>query len=214
MFLEDLPLIYLQTVIQSSSDGKSIVKGLYGGETDTPFRNAAKLSQDLNVTKLEKGIEKIVVYLDPNEYKSTWVGNKAIYRTRMALKDKGELLVLAPGVQRFGEDYTIDSLIRKYGYKGSHEILEAVEKNQELRNNLSAAAHLIHGSSEDRFSVTYCTNKLTQKDIENANFRFQNLSSAKLVYDPKLLNNGYNSLPNDEEIYFIRNPALGLWTTK
>jgi nickel-dependent lactate racemase len=214
IFLEGLPLIYIHTVIEPSSDGKNTVNGLFGGEMDAPFRNAAKLSQEINVTKLDNALEKVIVYLDPDEYKSTWVGNKAIYRTRMALQDNGELIILAPGIRSFGEDMVIDGLIRKFGYRRSHEILNAVEKNLELRENLSAAAHLIHGSSEDRFNVTYCTNKLPQSEIEGVNLGYKNLSEEKLLYDPKILKDGYNFLPSGEEIYFIQNPALGLWTAK
>jgi hypothetical protein len=83
---------------------------------------------------------------------STWLGNKAVYRTRMAMADGGELIILAPGVKEFGEDHEIDRLIRKYGYRGTPATLAAVKANEELRNNLSAAAHLIHGSSEGRFN--------------------------------------------------------------
>ncbi|PWI46853.1 D-mannonate epimerase [Candidatus Heimdallarchaeota archaeon B3_Heim] len=214
MFLEDLPLIYVQTVMKSNTAGKIHMKGLFGGEKNVPFRKAAKLSQKLNITFLDKPLEKVVVYLDPTEYKSTWVGNKAIYRTRMALIDNGELIILAPGLNRLGEDKTIDRLIRKYGYGKTNEILNAVENNNDLRENLSAAAHLIHGSSEDRFKITYCTSNIIQEEIMKVNYLHKNLSETEDLYNPRALIEGYNSLPTGEEIYFIQNPALGLWTTK
>ena len=64
--------------------------------------------------------------------------------TRMAIADAGELIVLAPGVRTFGEDERIDELIRKYGYRTTPEIMRFVEQNDDLQQNLSAAAHLIH----------------------------------------------------------------------
>jgi len=213
-FLKEIPLIYIHTVIESNPLGKNSVAGLFGGEKDTPFRNAAKLSEELNIKFLANPLKKIVVYLDPKEYKSTWVGNKAIYRTRMALEDDGELIILAPGLNRFGEDQAIDKLIRKYGYRTTQEIMNAVEENEDLNQNLSAAAHLIHGSTENRFKATYCTNGVSQKEIESVNYQFKQLSKVMQRYNPAKLLEGYNSLPNGEEIYFIRNPSLGLWSTK
>ncbi len=114
---------------------------------------------------------KAVVYLDPSEFHSTWLGNKAIYRTRMALADGAELIILAPGVKEFGEDKTIDALIRKYGYRGTPATLDAVEANADLANDLSAAAHLIHGSSEGRFTITWCPGHLTKEEIESVGFQ-------------------------------------------
>src|SRR3990172_7027781 len=120
------------------------------------FSRAADLSLRVNFTLLDAPLKKVVVYLDPSEFKSTWLGNKSIYRTRMAMADGGELVILAPGLKEFGEDPEIDRLIRKYGYRGTPATLAAVQANPELANNLSAAAHLIHGSSEGRFRITYC----------------------------------------------------------
>jgi hypothetical protein len=154
------------------------------------------------------------VYLDPSEFKSTWLGNKSIYRTRMAIADGGELIVLAPALKEFGEDKQIDGLIRKYGYVTTPEVLEAVDKNDDLKNNLSAAAHLIHGSSENRFSITYCPGYLTRQEIESVNFRYADLRAMSERYNPEKLIDGFNSLPEGEKVFYISNPALGLWAHK
>jgi hypothetical protein len=159
---------------------------------------------------LEAPIRKAVVYLDPEELKSTWLGNKAIYRTRMALADGAELIVLAPGVKSFGEDATIDRLIRKYGYCGTPTTLKAVADDRELADNLGAAAHLIHGSSEGRFTITYCPGGLSRKEICAAGFNYGDLESMAKKYDPQKLKYGYNQVEG-EEIFFVPNPGLGLW---
>ena len=154
----------------------------------------------------------MVVYLDEDEFHSTWLGNKAIYRTRMAIADGGELIVLAPGVKRFGEDDTVDILIRKYGYHGTPQIMKHMEENQELKDNLGAVAHLIHGSSEGRFSVTYCPGHLTKDEIEGVGFKYASLESMSAKYDITKLQDGWqNDAETGEEFFFIRNPALGLW---
>lgn len=213
-FLKDLPVIYVQTVIGRDETGKLVVKGLFIGDDEEVFLLAAELSLKVNFTVLDKPLKKVVVYLDPSEYRSTWLGNKSIYRTRMAMADGGELIVIAPGVKEFGEDKEIDRLIRKYGYIGTPSILKLTNENEELQKNLSAAAHLIHGSSEGRFSITYCPGYLTQTETESVNFRYKNINDIIKKYDPEKMKEGLNIMADGEEIFFISNPALGLWSTK
>jgi nickel-dependent lactate racemase len=218
-FINHLPIVYVQTVVGlDKSDGKVKTRGLYIGDDFEVFDKAASLSLKVNFDMLDKPLKKVVVYLDPTEFKSTWLGNKSIYRTRMAIDDDGELIILAPALKEFGEDKEIDRLIRKYGYFGTPATLDACEKNEELRNNLSAAAHLIHGSSEGRFSITYCPGKgpenLTQKEIESVGFKYADIDKVKAKYDPSKLKDGFNTMPDGEEIYYISNPALGLWAFK
>ncbi len=215
VFLKDLPIVYVHTVVGRDNDsGKLVVRGLFIGDDYNVFLKAAELSLKVNFTLLDKPIKKAVVYLDPSEYKSTWLGNKSIYRTRMALADGAELIILAPGLKEFGEDKEIDRLIRKYGYVGTNEVLKKLEENDDLKNNLSAAAHLIHGSSEGRFSITYCPGFLSQAEIESVNFKYAPLDKMLEIYNPETLKDGYNTLPNGEEIFFISNPAIGLWAYK
>ncbi len=210
-FAQNLPIVYIQTVIDMDENGELNTRGLFIGDDYECFQAASDLSLKVNFKMLEKPIKKVVVYLDPEEFRSTWLGNKSIYRTRMAIADGGELIVLAPGVKEFGEDPEIDRLIRKYGYFGTEKTLEFVNKNKELQDSLGAAAHLIHGSSEDRFSITYCPGYLSKEEIESVNFKYGSLSEIQKKYDPEKLKEGYNTLPDGEEIFYISNPALGLW---
>ncbi len=212
-FARDLPIVYAHTVVSRNDEGKLVCRGLFVGDDEECFLKAADLSLQVNFEMLDREIHKAVVYLDPGEFKSTWLGNKAVYRTRMAIADGGELVVLAPGVKEFGEDRTIDALIRKYGYRGTPATLEAVEKNPDLAANLSAAAHLIHGSSEGRFRITYCPGGLSREEIESVNFAYAELDAMMRRYDPARLEDGWNTV-NGEEIFFISNPALGLWAYK
>ena len=213
-FTNHLPIIYIHTVIGRNDEGKLVVRGLFIGDDEEVFRLAADLSLKVNFNVIEKPLKKVVVYLDPSEYKSTWLGNKSIYRTRMAMADNGELIVLAPGLKEFGEDKEIDRLIRKYGYYGTPATLKFLKENEELNNNLSAAAHLIHGSSEGRFSITYCPGRLTVKEIESINFKYHDLNDMLKKFNPAKLKEGFNKMDDGEEVYFISNPALGLWTSK
>ena len=210
-FVSHLPIIYVLTVVGNSESGSLAVKGLFVGDDEECFKLAAELSLKVNFTMLSDPLKKVVVYLDPNEFKSTWLGNKSIYRTRMAIADGGELIVLAPGVREFGEDKGIDTLIRKYGYLTTPEILEAVEQSDDLKQNLGAAAHLIHGSSENRFTITYCPGHLSKREIESVNFKYADLEEMLKIYNPQILRDGFNTLPNGEKIYFISHPGLGLW---
>ena len=213
-YLNSLPVVHAITVIGKDGAGASHVRGLFVGSGKECYTRAAELSRKVNIQVLDKPLKKAVVYLDPVEYKSFWLGNKSIYRTRMAIADKGELIVLAPGVAAFGEDREIDALIRKYGYKGTPAVMKNVTENQDLKNILSAAAHLIHGSTEGRFSVTYCTGGLGRNDVQRAGFRFAPIERMLKHYDPSVLREGPNTLADGEQIYFISNPGSGLWADK
>ncbi len=211
-FATDMPIVYVQTVV-AATDAGQVTRGLFIGDDIECFNRACELSLKVNFTMLDAPLKKVVVYLEPEEFKSTWLGNKSIYRTRMAMADDGELIVLAPGLREFGEDKQIDALIRKYGYIGTDRVLQLVEDNEDLRANLSAAAHLIHGSSEGRFTITYCPGHLTQEQIESINFRYADLAEMMAKYDPKKLKDGFNTVAG-ERIFFISNPGLGLWSTQ
>ncbi len=213
-FARNLPIIYALTVVGRDGDGRLVVRGFYIGDDAECFRLAAALSLEVNFSLLEQPLRRVVVYLDPEEFQSTWLGNKSIYRTRMALTDDGELLVLAPGVGTFGEDAEIDRLIRRYGYHGTPATLEAVRREPELAANLSAAAHLIHGSTEGRFRVTYAAGRLTRAEVEGAGYAFAEPGPLLRRYDPAQLSEGFNQMPDGEEIFFVSNPALGLWAAR
>jgi nickel-dependent lactate racemase len=213
-FTSSIPIVYILTVVGKDEKGRPILKGLYAGDDIECFQKAASFSAKLNIELLEKPLDKVVVYLDPVEFHSTWLGNKSVYRSRMAIRDGGELLVIAPGVATFGEDKTIDLLIRKYGYRTTEEILELTSKNEDLQSNLSAAAHLIHGSSDGRFSITYCPGKLSREEVESVHYNYENLENALTRYTPGMLKEGYNKMQDGEEIYYISNPALGLWSCR
>jgi hypothetical protein len=164
---------------------------------------------------MDEPVNKAVVYLESDEFRTTWLGNKAIYRTRMAMADGGELLILAPGLERFGEDTGIDALIRKHGYRPAKVIQDKVLHDAELAGSLSAAAHLIHGSSEGRFTVRYCPGVgVSRAEIESVGYEWGNLDEAFSRYDIKTLRYGWNTLPDGERIFFVPNPALGLWAEK
>lgn len=213
-FLKERPILFVLTVT-TAPGGNIRTHGLFIGEGRNCLTHAVKLAQEKNIDFVEHGLKKCVVYLDPSEFKSTWLGNKAVYRTRMAMADGGELIILAPGITRFGEDMQVDKLIRKYGYRGRLHTLEKFHdpESQDLRDNMGAAAHLIHGSSDDRFSITYAVKNITKEEIEGVGFKAADYDEISAKYDPQKLKYGYNTV-DGEEIYFIPNPALGLWINR
>lgn len=210
-FAQELPIVYIQTVLSKGDDGEMKLRGLFIGDDFECFQKAAELSLETNFIMVDKPIKKCIVYLDPKEFASTWLGNKSVYRTRMALTDGAELIVLAPALKEFGEDKTIDRLIRKYGYANTPAILKAVEENADIQENLGAAAHLIHGSSEGRFSITYCPgDHISKEEIESVNYGYAPYAEMMEKYNVNQLKDGWNTV-NGEEIFYISNPALGLW---
>jgi nickel-dependent lactate racemase len=220
-FCAHLPVVFVLTVVGPAKPGEAgdkyglVTRGLYIGSGNECFELAAKLSVAVNFKLLDEEMHKVVVYLDPEEFHTTWLGNKSVYRTRMAIADRGELVVLAPGLKGFGEDPGIDQLIRKYGYRTTPEIMAAVRDNPDLASNLSAAAHLVHGSSEGRFTVTYCPGHVSRQEIESVGYQYADLGAMTKRYDPAKLTDGWNDLVHadgsKERIFYISNPALGLW---
>ncbi|MBI3985719.1 MAG: DUF2088 domain-containing protein, partial [Lentisphaerae bacterium] len=209
-FLKHLPIVYVSTVRSKNGNGELVTRGLFAGNDRQAYAQAAALSRQVNIVRV-KPLNKVVVYLDPGEFKSTWLGNKAVYRTRMAIADGGELLILAPGLVEFGEAEINERMIRRYGYRGTPATLKAVEQDAELRGALGAAAHLIHGSSEGRFTITYAPGGLKRADLEAVNYRTADLSAMLTRYPPDRLKDGFNTMPDGETIFYISNPALGLW---
>jgi len=212
-FLKDRPIMFVLTVT-TAPGGNTLTHGLYIGSERKGFELGIIKAQEKNLIFLDRGIKKCVVYLEPKEFKSTWLGNKAVYRTRMAIEDGGELLILAPGINKFGEDPYNDELIRKYGYQGRLKVLEMFKNDEILKKNMSISAHLIHGSSDGRFSVTYAVKNITQAEVESVYFNAADYDEMAKRYNPKKLNAGWNIMPDGEEIFYIPNPALGLWIDK
>ncbi len=206
-FLKNIHIIYIMTVMGRNENNKLVMKGLFIGDNRETFYRSAELSRKVNITKLNEPLQKAVVYLDPIEYQSHWLGNKSIYRTRMAIADGGELIVLAPGLKMYGEDAEVDRLIRKYGYHGTEEILREVRENEDIKRNLASAAHLIHGSSEGRFKIIYAPGYLTKEETESVGYEWADVNKLLKIYDPDKLKDGYN-----DGFYYISNPALGLWS--
>lgn len=209
LFLKGLPLTYILNVRARDDSGAMVTRGIFAGRDRECYRAAARLSQQVNITSVQP-LKKVVVYLDPAEFKSTWLGNKAIYRTRMAIADGGELLIIAPGLVEFGEAEINERLIRKYGYRGTPATLRAVAENDDLRQNLGAAAHLIHGSSEGRFKIIYASGGLSKEEIESVGFQSADFQACMKKYTPEKLKDGYQQAAG-EGFYFISNPAIGLW---
>ena len=213
-YLNDLPDVYILIVNAKNSQNQFVTTGLYVGDDVKTYLSAAKRSKVQNITVLDEPVKKVIAYMDPGEFRSTWLANKAIYRTRMAIADDGELLIIAPALKTFGEQQEIDALIRKYGYVGTEKVLKFYEENEDLRNSRSAAAHLIHGSSEGRFTITYAPGKMTKEEIEKVNFKYIDIGEAMRKYNPQTLKDGWNKMPDGEEIYYISAPAMGLWTCR
>src|SRR5262249_8275229 len=221
-FLADrVDVLWLLTVVEATPAG-IVQRGLFAGRGSSSesggaaYRAAAALSFDRNIDVVPEPLHRISCWLDPREFRTTWLANKAVYRTRMALADGGELVILAPGVVRFGEDPSLDDLIRRHGYRGLAAVSEGVANDPELAASLGAAAHLIHGSSEGRFRITYCTDPdrggRGPGELEQVGYSWRPLADEleQLGVD--------GSTPSGPRIdrdgaafTHLANPALGLW---
>ncbi len=211
-FCQNLPIVHVLTVVESLSDGRKVVRGLFIGDEHEIFNRACELSGKVNCFRLPEPLKTVVVTMAAHKYSKTWLANKAVYRTRMAIADGGTLVIIAPGVRTFGEDPDVDRLIRRYGYRTTPEVLDYVSQDKELQSNLSAAAHLIHGSSENRFRIVYCTEKMPESELRSVGYDFMAPKLARQqfpIVDGQP--DGWYSSSDDQPYYYIRDPGLGLW---
>ncbi len=212
--LARLPDVYIQIVMQRDEQNKLVISGLYVGDDLDTYLQAARRSRAQNITTFDKPIQKIVAVMQPDEFRATWVANKAVYRTRMAIADGGELLILAPGVERFGEQPEVDALIRKYGYKGTERTLRLYQTEADMQEIPHGVAHLIHGSSEGRFTIRYAPGHLTRAEIEQVGYEYADVHEMQTRYAPDKMTEGWNTMPDGEEVFYISTPSAGLWTTE
>jgi nickel-dependent lactate racemase len=213
-YLRHLPDVYLQIVMRRDEQNKLVTSGIYVGDDLDTYLQAARASRAQNITTFDKPIKKVVAVMQADEFRSTWVGNKAVYRTRMVIADGGELLVLAPGLERFGEQPDVDALIRKYGYTGTERVLRLYKTEADMQAIPHGVAHLIHGSSEGRFNITYAPGHLTQKEIEGVGYQYADLKQMQERYSPEKMKEGWNTMPDGEEVFYISTPSAGLWATE
>jgi nickel-dependent lactate racemase len=212
-FLGHLPDFYVQVVLARNAAGELAHTGVFVGDDLETYLSAARQSREQNINVFDKPLKKVVCVMQGDEFFSTWVANKAVYRTRMALADDGELIILAPGLKRFGEQPEVDTFIRKYGYCGTPKVMDMYKKNADMQDLAHATAHLIHGSSEGRFRITYAPGHVGQADVEQVNFQYADLNEMLKKYPIDQLKEGFNTI-NGEEIYFIPTPSAGLWATR
>lgn len=213
-YLAKLPDLYVQMVLARNEAGQLVHTGVYVGDDQETYLGAARQSREQNITVFDEPVSKIVCVMQGDEFFSTWVANKAVYRTRMALADGGELVIIAPGLKRFGEQPEVDTFIRKYGYVGTPRVMDMYRQNLDMQDLAHATAHLIHGSSEDRFTITYAPGFLTKQEIEGVNFRYAELNATVKRYRPEQCQEGWNSTADGERFYFIPTPSAGLWATR
>ena len=212
--LAKLPDVYLQVVMARDDHNQLIHTGVYVGDDLETYLRAARASRSQNITLFDQPVNKIVAVMQADEFRATWVANKAVYRTRMAMADGGELLIIAPGVERFGEQPEVDALIRKYGYRPRQEILELYQRNADMQDVGHGTAHLIHGTSDGRFTIRYAPGKLTRQEMESVGYAYADLSEALQRYNPATMQEGWNTMPDGEEVFYISTPSAGLWSTR
>ncbi|QDS97199.1 lactate racemase domain-containing protein [Adhaeretor mobilis] len=208
---------YLLTVRGQSSAGDIGTHDFFCGTSKETFYRAAKLSLRENCHASNQPYQQVIVRLNEKKYRSFWLSNKAIYRTRRAIATGGTIHVIAPGLDRLGENEIQSKLIGKYGYCGTQGVKQILQIDPEMQANVGVAAHLIHGSTENRFHVRYYTHHSSEllsacrfadgqlgyslEDIETAHERFSELTVGE-------------SFNADQRRLVIDDPGLGLWITK
>ena len=212
--LGHLPDMYVQIVMARNEQDQLVHTGLYVGNDLETYLAAARQSREQNITVFEEPLERVVCVMQGDEFFSTWVANKAVYRTRMAIADGGELIIIAPGLKRFGEQPDVDALIRKYGYVPTPRVMEQYRRNADMQDLAHATAHLIHGTSEGRFKITYAPGHMSREEIESVSFSYADIGETIARYQPERRSQGWNETADGERFFFIPTPSAGLWSTR
>ncbi len=214
-YLGNLPDLYVQVVLARNERDQLVHTGVYVGDDLETYLAAARQSREQNITVFDEPVEKIVCVMQGDEFFSTWVANKAVYRTRMALADGGELVVIAPGLKRFGEQPEVDAFIRKYGYVGTPRVMEQYRQNADMQDLAHATAHLIHGSSEGRFNDHVRAGPSVARRKSKASTSATPTSTTRSpATGPTECKQGWNTTADGERFYFIPTPSAGLWATR
>ncbi|MEI6163866.1 MAG: lactate racemase domain-containing protein [Planctomycetota bacterium] len=213
-FLGGIPDFYFQLTLARSFDDRLVHTGVHVGDDLETYLGAARQSRRENITVFDKPIENIVCVMQGDEFFSTWVANKSIYRTRMAIADGGTLTVIAPGLTRFGEQPEVEEIIRRHGYRGTPHTMEQYRKDPLMQDFAHATAHLIHSSSEGRFTIRYAPGGVSRADIEQIGFDYMPIDEAIARYKPYDSRQGFHTTDDGQEYYFIPTPSAGLWAAK
>jgi len=209
-FLQHLPISYIMTVRATLADDQMVTRGIFAGNDEECYLQGAKLCQQVNITLLDKEYKKVVAYLDPEEFKSVWVGNKALLRTQMCIADGGELIILCAGIQSFGENDFADSFIRKYGYRDPEVLLQIVRDSGELMKYLVPLSQMVISYTK-RFKLIYAAKKITRQEVESVFCNYADYDEVVKKYDPAKMKEGENIMPDGEEVFYVSKPAQGLW---
>ena len=211
-FIQKLPITYLMTVRGPDNNGYIVNRGIFAGDDQECYLEGARLCQQVNIKMLDKDYKKVIAFLDPEEFKSVWVGNKALLRTMMCIADGGELIIICPGIRAFAENSFADSFIRKYGYRSKQELLDIVEKSGEMEDYMLPLSQMILSDTGKRFKVTYAAKDISREELESVYCNWISYEDVIKKYDPESLQEGENILPDGEEIFYVHKPAQGLWS--
>jgi hypothetical protein len=77
-----------------------------------------------------------------------------------------------------------------------------------------ATAHLIHGSSEGRFAITYAPGHVGRAEIESIGYQYADLKTMLARYPIDQLQEGFHTTADGERYFFIPTPSAGLWATR
>lgn len=210
-FIRHLPVSYIMTVRGTHTDDQIVTRGIFAGNDEECYLQGAKLCQQVNISLLNKEFKKVVAYLDPEEFKSVWVGNKALLRTQMCIADGGELVILCAGIQSFGENAFTDSFIRKYGYRDPDVLLQMARDSGQLMEYMVPLSQMVISHTNNRFKVTYAAKKITRQEIESVFCNYADYDVVVKKYDPLKMKEGENIMPDGEEVFYVSKPAQGLW---
>lgn len=188
--------------------------GFYAGVGEEAYLQAALLSRQHNVTVVEEGLQRVVAFFPGLRFASLWDVQQLLPRLAMCLADGGELILLAPGIERLAADDAPLAVYRRTGYLGAAELRERQRTDPELGNEPWLATHLLNGSTNGRSKIYHALDGIDAETLRALNLWPMELEETLFRYRPAKAKAGWNITNEGEKFFFIPDPTAGLWSTK
>lgn len=168
--LVPVPVMLVSVVVQK--DG---LVGMFIGDLQSAFHEAAQLSSQLQITWVDEPYQQ-VLSVAPPMYDELWTAAKAMYKLDPAIADGGELILYAPHLNK------VSDVHGKYIYQIGYHVRDYFLNQWENFKNvpLGVLAHSTHlkgsgvyenGTETPRIKVTLAS-QLSRQDCEKLNLGY------------------------------------------
>ncbi len=155
---------------------KDGLAGMFIGDLQTAFHEAAQLSSQLQITWVDQPYRRVLSAAPPM-YDELWTAAKAMYKLEPAVADGGELIVYAPHLEKVSDVhghylYQIGYHVRDYFLKQWEQFKEIPSGVLAHSTHLKGSGTFEQGIEHPRIQVTLAS-RISREDCERLNLGYQ-----------------------------------------